>query len=260
VGERLYKTMKNQLAFGVVPAYRRFELHYARYLELVPVLSGLMQAAQAAHQPLKVLDIGAGGGEAKRFSDQLAGPASWTAIEISPEGVAASKKLGYETVLDSLDLEKEPLPFASETFSAVIASHVLEHLENAPAALAECYRVLAPGGALVVGVPMHLSLLAALATLRYRLFGRRPRGHCWFYSMRTLKSLLAGYPVERIWGFRVVSARRQLPLEDWEWFFRLSLWLGSRFPALTAEVNVLVRKPAARWRPQGRHSPALGHG
>jgi SAM-dependent methyltransferase len=240
VGQRFYKTQKDQLAFGVVPAYRRFELYHARYRELVPALRGLMQRGR---QPLKVLDIGAGRGEAKRFSDQLAGPASWTAIEIDPAGVSTCKYLGYQTVLDSLDLEKALLPFPTGTFGAVIASHVLEHLENAPVTLTECYRVLAPGGALIVGVPMHLSLVAALAGLRYRLFGRRPRAHCWFHSMRSLKSLFAGYPVERIWGFRVISARTQLPLEDWEWFYRLSMWLGARFPGFTAEVNVLVRKP-----------------
>ena len=53
-----------------------------------------------------------------------------------------------------LDLQK-PLPFAAGTFDAVYHSHVLEHLPRsaAPRFLAECRRVLRPGGILRVVVP-----------------------------------------------------------------------------------------------------------
>jgi len=228
-----------QLAFGVVPAFRRFELYQARYVELVPVLK---QALAEKGPSLQVLDIGPGNGTSKQFVDALAGPAEWTAVEVSPRYIEACRALGYRHIVDGVDLERQPLPLPDESFDVVIASHVLEHLENGRDALADWVRVLKPGGHLLVGVPMHPGWLAALARLKYRLVGRKPRQHCLFFSMRSLRAFFAGLHVTRIWGFRIFSARRWLPLEDWEWFWKLSRWLGARAPSLTGEVIVHVEK------------------
>lgn len=45
------------------------------------------------------------------------------------------------------------LPYADETFDAVIYSEVLEHVEDDQQALREAYRVLKPGGVLAITVP-----------------------------------------------------------------------------------------------------------
>lgn len=241
MGRAFYKTQRDQRAFGIVPAYRRFELYQARYHEMLPVVAPLFRERQA---PLRVLDIGSGMGVAKQFLDTLGGSARWTAVEIQPQRVEVCRKLGYADVLSDIDLEKQPLPLPSDSFDVVIASHVLEHLTNAREALADWHRVLAPGGALLLGVPMHVTPIALLARLRYRLRGRKPHAHCHFFTLRSLKAFLAGYDVKRIWGFRVLSAARELPLEDWEPFYHWSLWMGRHFPGLTAEVNVHLGKSA----------------
>ncbi len=238
MGAAFFKTRTDQLAFGVVPAFRRFELYQARYHELVPVIAEQMASSP---RPLRILDIGSGHGPAKQFVDQLAGPAEWTGIELSPERAASCRAMGYQHLITELDLEKQPLPFEPGSFDVVIGSHVLEHLTDASGALTEWMRVLRPGGSLLLGVPMHLAPIAGLARLRFRLRGRRPRGHCHFFSMRSLSALLAPWDVQRIWGFRFLSARQQLPLEDWEWFYRLSKWVGSAAPSLCAEVNVHLK-------------------
>jgi SAM-dependent methyltransferase len=237
----VFRLAPTQLAFGVVPAHRRFELYQARYVELVPVVAKALAEKGAG---LEVLDIGPGTGDAKKFVDALAGKARWTAVEVSPPYIEACRAAGYERIVDGVDLERQPLPLPDASYDVVIASHVLEHLENAPEALKDWVRVLRPGGHLLVGVPMHFGWLAALARLRYRLVGRRPRQHCLFFSMRTLRAFFRELPVRRIWGFRVVSARRWLPLEDAEWFYRASRWVGARWPHLTGEVIVHVEKPA----------------
>lgn len=236
----MLKRTQDQLAFGVVPAYRKYELYQARYYELVPVLA---QAREERGDALEVLDVGPGMGEAKRFSDQLAGPARWTAVEVVPSFVENCRRLGYVEVIEGVDLERQSLPVPEARYDVVVASHVLEHLDNAPEAVRDWLRVLKPGGHLLIGVPMHFGWLAALARLRFRLFGRKPRAHCHFFSMRTLRAFFAGLPVERIWGFRVFSARQWVPLEDTEWFWRFSRWLGARAPWLTGEVIVHLRKP-----------------
>src|SRR5690349_21176406 len=50
---------------------------------------------------------------------------------------------------------RNPLPFAAGAFEVVYHSHVLEHLsrEQARFLIAECFRVLRPGGFLRVAVP-----------------------------------------------------------------------------------------------------------
>jgi SAM-dependent methyltransferase len=60
------------------------------------------------------------------------------------------------------DLTK-PLPFAANRFSAVYASHVLEHLylRDAQKLLADCRRVLKPGGVVRIVVPDLRSMAAA---------------------------------------------------------------------------------------------------
>ncbi len=239
MGRIFFKTEPDQLAFGIVPAFRRFDLHHARYHELVPVIA---QIAARTTAP-SVLDIGCGRGDAKRFADRAVPVARWTGVEIDREAADASLSAGYGSVVTGLDLDRETLPFADRSFDVVVANHVLEHLADAGGAVRDFYRLVKPGGALLLGVPMHLPPVAWLARLRHRLFGRRPRGHCHFFTMGSLRRLLRDHPVRRIWGFRIVSARRQLPLEDWEWFYRASVWLGARLPWLTTEVIVHVAGP-----------------
>jgi SAM-dependent methyltransferase len=50
------------------------------------------------------------------------------------------------------------LPFADQTFAAVISNHSLEHIENLECALNEVRRVLRPDGALYVAVPDSTTL------------------------------------------------------------------------------------------------------
>lgn len=45
------------------------------------------------------------------------------------------------------------LPFASQSFDTVLATEVLEHVENAERAAAELFRVLRPGGHALISVP-----------------------------------------------------------------------------------------------------------
>lgn len=253
MGKIFYKRQMDALAFGVLPAYRKYELYHARYHEMRQVFEEVFQGRGEA---IRVLDVGAGQGEAKRFIDAMSTKPKWHAVEIDPKRVKILQGLGYEQVVDAVDLERERLPFPDNHFDIVIASHVLEHLENASFALADWNRVLAPGGALILGLPMHLPPVAALARLKYRIKGRRPRGHCHFFSMGSLRAFLSEYDVRRIWGFRFLSARQQLPLEDWEWFYRASLWVGRRFPGVCAEVNVHLGKSAPRALGPGSSSAA----
>ena len=231
-----------KLAFGVVPAFRKFELRQVRYQDLVQPIARIAEA----RGPLDILDVGSGFGFAKRFADHADITARWTGVEICPERAKNCRSLGYQQVIADLDLERRRLPAPDGSFDVVIASHILEHLEDAAGVLEDWYRVLRPGGVLLIGVPMHVAPAAAAARWRYKRLGRRPYGHCHFFTLRSLQRLVEPYPVHDIRGFRLFSARKWLPLEDYRWFYRWSLRFGARHPGLTAEVNVEIRKPTSR--------------
>jgi SAM-dependent methyltransferase len=69
------------------------------------------------------------------------------------------------------------LPFADNTFDAVICNHVLEHVADDRVAMAEFFRVLQPGGWALLQVPIALALDktiedASAKTDRIRVFGQ----------------------------------------------------------------------------------------
>lgn len=85
----------------------------------------------------------------------------------------------------AVDLNRQPLPYADERFDLVTCSEVVEHLENYRSALRGAYRVLKPGGAIVVTTP---NVLNAYSRVRYlvcgfaNLFGPLPTRNDKLYS------------------------------------------------------------------------------
>lgn len=74
------------------------------------------------------------------------------------------------------------LPFSNASQDTVYSSHCLEHVPNAPAALAEWFRVLRVGGFLVIAVP-HQQLYEKKMTLPSTYAGHN---HLRFYMPSTL--------------------------------------------------------------------------
>lgn len=54
-----------------------------------------------------------------------------------------------------VDLVKEPLPFAQDSFDTILATDLLEHMPYPDRLFSEMARVLRPGGVLIVGVPFY---------------------------------------------------------------------------------------------------------
>jgi SAM-dependent methyltransferase len=71
------------------------------------------------------------------------------------------------------------LPFRGAVFDAVVASDVLEHIEDDRAAVAEVVRVLKPGGAFIFSVPAHQWLFSEhdAALLHFRRYSRSALRH-----------------------------------------------------------------------------------
>ncbi|HTL40291.1 MAG TPA: demethylmenaquinone methyltransferase [Pseudolysinimonas sp.] len=94
----------------------------------------------------RILDVAAGTGTS---SASLArSGAEVVALDFSP-GMIAEGRRRYPKI-EFIEGDAEKLPFADDTFDAVTISFGLRNVEHPKVALAEMYRVLKPGGRLVV--------------------------------------------------------------------------------------------------------------
>jgi len=232
------RTDKTELAFGKIPAYCKYELFMERYRSA----SDFIRIAHADVDQLKLLDVGSGNGYLKYFCDF--GDIDWHGIEIWEERFKDCERLGYR--MYRCDIDSENLPFEDETFDVVVASHVLEHLKNREFALREMYRVLKNNGLIIVGTPIKPIFISNLLNFLYS-FRVIHKGETAFnFDLTSLKKfLLKNLPAAQILdirGFRIISARKT---KDWENnlnFYKFNTYVGKKFPAITPEVNIVLRK------------------
>jgi len=96
-----------------------------------------------------VLEIGCGNG---RFASLLFQRVDW-GIDLNPREIAlCAGRNGLYGRLTAMDARK--LQFADGAFATVFANCVIEHIPDLDRVLAECRRVLRPGGALIATVPL----------------------------------------------------------------------------------------------------------
>ncbi|GHV39601.1 hypothetical protein AGMMS49546_11940 [Spirochaetia bacterium] len=152
------------------------------------------RTAQTGQQP-RVLDIGCATGTLLVKLRHR----GWacTGVEISPSACYARR----ERSLDVRSLPLEENRFPSTSFDLVLASHLIEHLNNPAGFVEEVCRVLAPGGCFIVSTPNISGFQAKLFRGRWRsaIFD-----HLYLFSVKTLSRLLAekGFAIERVctWG------------------------------------------------------------
>lgn len=101
----------------------------------------------------RVLEVGFGGGAL--LAGVLAGPCDFAAgVDLSPDMVArARRRFRAQIAAGRTELKEgsiDALPFPSGAFSAVCTVNTLYFWPDVAKALAECRRVLAPGGRLVL--------------------------------------------------------------------------------------------------------------
>jgi SAM-dependent methyltransferase len=94
----------------------------------------------------RVLDVGCGWADIGRYK-----PPSVEVHGVDSDPGAVGRALPYESAR-CVDLELGALPYEDGYFDAVIAKDILEHLIRPEATVQEMYRVLRPGGRLLVSV------------------------------------------------------------------------------------------------------------
>jgi 2-polyprenyl-3-methyl-5-hydroxy-6-metoxy-1,4-benzoquinol methylase len=134
-----------------------------------------------------------------------------------------------EFALDVWHGNLQTVPLEPDSFDAVVLADTIEHLPNPRAALAKLYRLLKPGGRLLLLTPDVGSVVARVAGVHW--WGLLD-DHYHYFSRRTLRRLLAeeGFTVERI-----MAIGREFPLQHWA--YKLSQYS----PRLQRAAECLLR-------------------
>jgi SAM-dependent methyltransferase len=113
----------------------------------------------------QVLEVGCGAGtDLVRFAR---GGASVTGVDLAPSAIELARQNFAHQGLqaDLREADGENLPFPDNTFDLVYAHGVVQYTSNPGALVAECHRVLKPGGEAVFQVYNRISWLNALSNL-----------------------------------------------------------------------------------------------
>jgi SAM-dependent methyltransferase len=129
-----------------------------------------------------VLEIGCGNGDRLALLQEL----GWKILGIEPDDASAA-------IARTRGIEILNRPFGSgllnaASVDAILLCHVIEHLSQPEEALKECYRLLKPGGVLIILTPNTQSL-------GYQKFGKNwlhldPPRHLNLFNQKNLNGLL----------------------------------------------------------------------
>jgi 2-polyprenyl-3-methyl-5-hydroxy-6-metoxy-1,4-benzoquinol methylase len=186
-----------------------------------------------------VLDVGCGTGE---FLDAMRQYGHWDTLglDVDERSIAYVREvLKIEAYVGRLG----EIAFADDAFDAITMWDTLEHIHNPRAALAECWRILRPGGHLLIRVP-------SLDSLDARLFGPYWSGldaprHLTVFSRKTVKRLLSisGFHVQRLWCMSGSHASFVLSLRFLLKHRKRSVGLQHLFRLLSNPFGSLVSAP-----------------
>ncbi|MEA3336348.1 MAG: class I SAM-dependent methyltransferase [Chloroflexota bacterium] len=97
-------------------------------------------------QDKRILDVGCGAGN---MAHHLAHYGRVTGLDLNPKPLKVAQERGLEVRQGSAD----DLPFDDNSFDLITLLDTVEHVPNEHGVFSECYRVLKPGGKLLVTVP-----------------------------------------------------------------------------------------------------------
>jgi SAM-dependent methyltransferase len=112
----------------------------------------MVQPILPQNPDFRLLDIGCGAGN---MIHHLSKYGRVKGLEIDPRPVQKARQRGYD--VDQFDAT-QPLPFDDNSFDAVTALDVIEHNQDDLAILKDSYRVLKPGGYLIITTPAFMWL------------------------------------------------------------------------------------------------------
>ncbi|HWF80794.1 MAG TPA: methyltransferase domain-containing protein [Streptosporangiaceae bacterium] len=156
-------------------------------------------------RPATILDVGCGDGFATGVAARRNPGHHFAGLDWSALSLTAARQRGIAVLRAGLDAPR--LPIRPGSVDVVVMSEVIEHLVDTDSAIEAAYRVLAPGGSLLLSTPnlaawYNRGLLAAgiqpvFSEVSLRsVFGRpgsQVAGHLHMFTRRALVEFLAAY-------------------------------------------------------------------
>jgi SAM-dependent methyltransferase len=194
----------------------------------------------------RVLEVGCGNGNVLRHLEKACRGGTLVGMDYFPEGLRlARKRCGCHLVQGDLALP----PFRGD-FQVIGIFDVLEHLPDDAAVLGHLWRMLRPGGTLLLTVPGHASLWSDFD---------EASGHCRRYEEEELRRKLreTGFAIEHVTQYMatiyplVWLSRRRRRRGDLADAVRREL----RIVPLVNTVLALLLSQEARWVARGGRLP-----
>ena len=187
-------------AWGI-PAERYEERYiyatkHSRVPDVVPVWVPIIG------RDIRVLDLGCGTGwQARQLVDQ---GCTVVGVEFDTKAAARATPWCERVIVCDLDLVDLPTELGPDSFDAVAAGDILEHLRDPARLLRSLTGVLNPGGRVVASIPnvAHGSVRLALLTgaFPYEHAGILDRTHLRFFTLASIQELFesSGFEIEQL--------------------------------------------------------------
>ncbi|MEM2293535.1 MAG: class I SAM-dependent methyltransferase [Nitrososphaerota archaeon] len=164
----------------------------------------------------RLLDIGCSTGDLTVHIANKLGITQIFGVDIDKEALSKARAKGITAYL--VDVSREELPFAENSFEVCVMLNVIEHIENPDHVIREAYRVLKRGGFLILTTPNLTSwynrvlillgkpILGIDLSAKWRYIyplgiEQVISGHRRLYTLDSLKGILSFY------GFKIVKSK-----------------------------------------------------
>jgi len=143
--------------------------HLKRVEEIVKIVEKL--------KPKTLIEVACGDGFVLQEISKIKNAPKLTGVEISEKRIERCKSKPFKAEYILGDILK--LPFKDNSFDAVVATEILEHIPNYQIAIAELNRIIKPGGHIIITFPNELNLrLGRLLILNFPI--KFPDHFNWF--------------------------------------------------------------------------------
>ncbi|MEO6333386.1 MAG: class I SAM-dependent methyltransferase [Pyrinomonadaceae bacterium] len=235
------ETHRADFPFSAELNKRRYPVRALRYWWLGRSINE--EVGKLDHPPV-VVDVGCDRGIIKRFIPPIS-QSRWIGLDIDTHRPDVELAEYDERIQADFD---EGLPVPDATADIAICSHVLEHLPRPEFTMGEIFRIVKPGGLVLVGVPTAPRFIAKLREKQFRkqlADGSRVHGqHIHVFDSERLRELgeRTGFVVEHLTGTSLIR-KKGSKLEDYAGWIRFNQIGAALFPSLGQELCMQLRKP-----------------